>query len=192
MELVERILRHPAYNEYLHLNAESEKDRQFCIHDLQHALDVARIAYIIALERKLDINKEIIYITALLHDIGRWKQYRAGLDHALEGAFLAEEILHDIGVPDQAAELILAAIKGHRRKSKSSNNTISSNNIKNSNNIINSNSENEVNNQKKTDRGSVLGDIICESDKACRFCINCGKLDECNWYTDGSRPVFKY
>ena len=186
MEFVDRIFRHPAYNEYLHFNAEYEKDRQFCIHDQQHALDVARIAYIIALERKLDINKEIIYLTALLHDIGRWKQYQSGLDHALEGAFLAEGILHDIGVPDQAAEVILAAIKGHRRKSISRNSTISSNNI------INSNSENEYNDQKKTDMGSALGDILYESDKACRFCINCGKLDECNWYTDGSRPVFKY
>lgn len=175
MEFVERILRHPAYNEYLRLNAEAEKDRLFCVHDLQHALDVARVAYIIALERELDIDKEIIYITALLHDIGRWKQYQAGLDHALEGAFLAESILHDICVPEQYTHVILDAIKGHRRKGINKDKPI----------------KNAICNMK-TDTKPVLGDIIYESDKACRLCVGCGKLDECNWYKDGSKPVFKY
>ena len=39
---------------------EKEKSRIFCKHDLQHSLDVARIAYILNLEADLKIEKEII------------------------------------------------------------------------------------------------------------------------------------
>lgn len=162
MEFVDRIFRNPAYNEYLRLNAEAEKDRQFCIHNLQHALDVARIAYIIALERKLTIDKEIIYVTALLHDIAKWRQYEAGVDHAAEGAVLAAAILEDIGIGKQDEELILDAIRSHRWKGN------------------------------KRDSRSLLGDLIYDSDKASRLCIRCPEICECNWYADGSKPSFKY
>jgi len=116
MELVQRILQHPKYKEYLKLNAEAEKDRKFCCHNLQHALDVARVAYIISLENSYNLSKEIIYITALLHDIAKWKQYSEKTDHAEAGAVLAEGILRDIGVQDKDIEMIKDAIKNHRRK----------------------------------------------------------------------------
>lgn len=116
MEMVDAILNHPQYIKDMALNAEAEKDRLFCRHDLQHSFDVARVAYIMSLERQFTISKEVIYATALLHDIAKWKQYKYGVDHALEGAILAKEILEDIGVSKKETEEITDAIKTHRRK----------------------------------------------------------------------------
>lgn len=116
MEIVDKILEHPKFIAYLKLNAEEEKQRKLCHHDLQHALDVARVAYIISMEKGLNVDKELIYIAALLHDIAKWKQYQENVDHALESAILAEEILSDIGVKELDAEMILEAIRSHRSK----------------------------------------------------------------------------
>ncbi|MGI6684337.1 MAG: HD domain-containing protein [Bacillota bacterium] len=66
------------------MNEQQEINREFCCHQMQHALDVARIYYILFLEKyqdgissdlknmSVDQTKELIYATALLHDIGRW------------------------------------------------------------------------------------------------------------------------
>lgn len=116
MEWVDKILQHPKFNEYLALNAREEEQRRLCRHDLQHALDVARVAYIISLEKGFPLSKEMIYVAALLHDIAKWKQYREKVDHAPEGAVLAEKILEDIGIRGTEAEMILDAIRSHRRK----------------------------------------------------------------------------
>lgn len=118
MKYAKKILKHPKFIEYLKLNKTEEVNRKFCHHDLQHALDVGRVAYIIALENKYDLSKDIIYSTALLHDIAKWKQYREKLDHAAEGAMLAGQILDDINMNEQDSEIILDAIRNHRVKGK--------------------------------------------------------------------------
>jgi uncharacterized protein len=114
MEMAGKILEHAKFIKYMKRNTLAEKKRKFCRHDLQHALDVARVAYIISLEKGCNVSKDMIYAAALLHDIAKWKQYRDNVDHALEGAVLAKEILKDIGVEEQEAESILDAIRGHR------------------------------------------------------------------------------
>lgn len=159
MELIYKILQHPKFIKYLKLNAKEEKQRKFCHHDLQHALDVARVAYIISMEKGLNLDKELIYVAALLHDIGKWKQYREKLDHALEGAILAEDILRDIGVNEQQIELILEAISDHRNKS-----------------------------EKKT----PLSEVLYAGDKACRLCISCKNIKECNRFENGKQPILEY
>jgi len=116
VELVDKILEHPKFIKYLKLNAKEEEHRKLCHHDLQHALDVARVAYLISMEKGLEVDKEMIYTAALLHDIAKWKQYQEKVDHALESAILAEEILIDIGVKELDAEMILDAIRCHRTK----------------------------------------------------------------------------
>ncbi len=116
MERVLKILNHPLFKKYMELNSQAEKDRKFCLHDIQHVMDVARVAYIIALENKYDLDKEIIYITALLHDIAKWKQYSQNTDHAAEGAVLAREILVDLNMEKGDTEMILDAIAKHRTK----------------------------------------------------------------------------
>lgn len=115
MERVNRILQDEDFNRYLSLNIESEKDRIFCGHNLQHFLDVARVAYIINLEENLAIEKDIIYGAALLHDIGRWKQYEDKTDHSIVGAELAPSILLRAGYKEEEIDMIISAIRHHRR-----------------------------------------------------------------------------
>lgn len=94
--------------------AELEKDREFCLHDLNHSLDVARIGYIISLEEKLDISRELIYAAALLHDIGRADEYEKKLSHHEQSAVLAAEILTECGFDDDENSEICDAIAAHR------------------------------------------------------------------------------
>jgi putative nucleotidyltransferase with HDIG domain len=96
----------------------AEKQRIFCHHQIEHLLDVARIMYINALENHLNINKEIIYATALLHDIGRAKAYKQGTDHAVESVNTAKEILTECDFPKEETEAILLAIAHHNDNAK--------------------------------------------------------------------------
>ena len=84
MNRVDLILEHPKYQEYLDKIKQAEEKRIFCLHNMNHFLDVARIAYIMNLEEELGIAKEIIYATALLHDIGR-KFGKRHLGHVSDG-----------------------------------------------------------------------------------------------------------
>ena len=79
LEKVNAILNNRTYKEYLNKLAQLEKDRIFCNHNMEHFLDMARIAYIMVLEEGLLYSKEIIYAIGLLHDIGRVKQYEEGI-----------------------------------------------------------------------------------------------------------------
>lgn len=115
MKRINRILNHFEYKKNLEKNIEMEKDRVYCCHNLQHFFDVARVGYIIALEKKLQISKEMIYAAALLHDIGKWRQYVEGIDHALVSAEIAEGILKDCCFQQEEREMILEAIKKHRK-----------------------------------------------------------------------------
>lgn len=62
MERVDKILQNSFYRECLVKISDWEEKRQFCRHDSNHFLNVARIAYIINLEENLDIDKEMIYL----------------------------------------------------------------------------------------------------------------------------------
>jgi uncharacterized protein len=108
------ILQNEKFKEYIRKNQEQEINRQFCHHDMQHFLDVARIAYIKVLENKLEIEKDIVYACALLHDIGRWLQYETGIPHEKAGVQLGLEILIECGYEEQEIECILKAIGNHR------------------------------------------------------------------------------
>ena len=101
---VNQIWKHPIYQEQLQALQMMEADRKFCRHTPEHFLDVARLAYIHALESHASASKELIYCTALLHDIGRAEQYRSGIPHDEAGAQIAERILRSlIYDPDKAS-----------------------------------------------------------------------------------------
>ncbi|ADL51421.1 HD domain-containing protein [Clostridium cellulovorans] len=117
MEVVNEILENSLYKEALKRNNTYEENRIFCKHNLEHFLDVARIAYIIVLENNLDYKKEIIYAVALLHDIGRYKQYEANIPHDIASVELADIILKNIGFSEAEKEKILSCIKNHRNSS---------------------------------------------------------------------------
>ena len=46
MERVDKILAHPEFQVYMRRIREQERTRVFCLHGIEHSLDVARIGYI--------------------------------------------------------------------------------------------------------------------------------------------------
>ena len=61
MTRVNAIWQHPLYQQNLKDLIHLEADRIFCRHTPEHFLDVARLAYIFALERGLNCSRELIY-----------------------------------------------------------------------------------------------------------------------------------
>lgn len=114
MERVNRILSHDLFQCYVSENAKEEKYRRFCKHDMGHAMDVARIAWILNLEEEAGLSKDLVYGAALLHDIGRYLQYRDGTPHEQASASLSEDILEECGYSDKERKEILQAILSHR------------------------------------------------------------------------------
>ncbi|MBA4698611.1 MAG: HD domain-containing protein [Ruminococcus sp.] len=116
MEALEKIRQHPLYVENYKKLEDAEANRKFCRHQMTHLLDVARIAYIRNLEADMGLKKEVIYTAALLHDIGKFRQYEDGTPHEMAGKEIAEIILTDIAMFSQEEkEVILQAILEHRR-----------------------------------------------------------------------------
>jgi len=117
MERIERIRTHKKYKECCDQISEIEQNRIFCKHNLQHFLDVARIAYILNLERQNHIDPELIYAAALLHDIGKQVQYLHGIPHEEAGIQIAREILNDTGFKRDEQQVILRAVQEHCKAS---------------------------------------------------------------------------
>lgn len=115
MERVRRLIADPAYQRHLARNARHEINRAYCRHDFNHLLDVARITWILCLERGLNIPQHVAYASALLHDIGRFFEYRhPEHDHAEVSASLAEPLLLKYGFPAAEISTIQQAIRSHR------------------------------------------------------------------------------
>lgn len=114
MERVDRILKHELFLCCMRRIAEAEEHRIYCKHDLDHALDVARIAYILNLEEQGGIGKEVIYAMALLHDLGRSEEYETGSPHHGAGAELAGRILTECGFAAADSRRICQAIAAHK------------------------------------------------------------------------------
>ena len=116
MEKVNDILNSSLYKENLEKLLKYEEKREFCKHDLKHFIDMARIAYIMVLEKKLPYSKELIYAIALLHDIGRVKQYEEEIPHHIASVELSKEILKNINFTDEEKDIIIKSIKNHRKE----------------------------------------------------------------------------
>ena len=111
MKNIDRIINHPLFIMSMKKIHDYEIDRVFCCHGIEHSLDVARVAYIT--NQNLGFQKEMIYAAALLHDIGRWRQYEKNIPHEEAGAALAADILEDTAFSKEAIGQILAAIGSH-------------------------------------------------------------------------------
>jgi len=158
MKRVNEILQHPLYREYYGKLKTCEQERSFCRHQMEHLLDVARIAYIQNLEQGLGLDKELIYAAAILHDIGKYEQYEHQIPHEIAGKEIASQILRDLniqheGMPDlqfseDEIEMILSAVEKHRRES---------------------------------DTETPLDRLLYVSDKLSRNCFACPARGECNW-----------
>lgn len=120
MKRINLVINDPEYLECLRKNENAEADRIYCCHDLNHFLDVARIAYILSLENSLRFDKEILYGVGLLHDIGRWMEYEQGVDHAHASREIAEKVLKRCDFTELEIKEMLHAIEGHRKEGGSS------------------------------------------------------------------------
>lgn len=116
MERVNQILEHELFAKCYKKIEKWEKKREFCRHNMEHFMAVARIAYIFNMEENLNIEKELIYAAALLHDIGRFKQYEDKTPHEKASLKYAPKILEDCGFSKEEIETISEVIGEHRNK----------------------------------------------------------------------------
>ena len=118
----------PFYLDCLSLNGERERDRLFCRHDYRHMVLVSQISCKI-IKQTGGLSKlikteglngikpalEVVYAAGLLHDMGRWRQYDTGEDHALAGSVMAGSVLKRAGFSEREAVVITRAIREHRK-----------------------------------------------------------------------------
>src|SRR5659263_381760 len=97
------------YQKYLENINTYEENRKFCGHDLSHFLSVARIATIKSVEAGLSIPRDLIYTTALLHDIGRFVQYEDKTPHEIASHTLAISLLESLDFNSNEKSQILDA-----------------------------------------------------------------------------------
>lgn len=113
-ERINNILLHRDYIKNVRILEEYERNREFCRHDLNHFLDVCRIAYIINLEENLKYPKDIIYAIGLIHDIGRVLEYERGVPHNKASIEIGIPILKDSKFNEEEIKIICSAIDNHR------------------------------------------------------------------------------
>lgn len=113
MKKVNEILNNITYKKYIKEIELIEEDRVFCKHNINHFLDMARIAYILVLEEGLSFSKEVIYAIGLLHDIGRAEEYKNNINHDEASVAISEKILKETSYSNDEINLILKAIKNH-------------------------------------------------------------------------------
>ena len=114
MKRINEIIQHPLFRDRLERLRILESERVFCRHDLTHLLDVARLMWIVVLEKQLPLDREVVYAAALLHDLGRVDQMERGIPHDQASAELASQILPEAGFSPEETQRILQAILGHR------------------------------------------------------------------------------
>lgn len=120
LERIQKILENKTFQKYLDATAAHEQSREFCRHSLDHLLTVSRLAYLFSLEEGCEIPKEQFYAAGLLHDIGRFRHYEDGVDHAAASAELAMGILEEAAFSEEERGSIVKAIEEHRKSAKAS------------------------------------------------------------------------
>ncbi len=167
MELTNRILNDHDYRAYMSDIGKAEADRKFCRHGMDHCMDVARIACLINSERGYGLDRDLIYATALLHDIGRAEEYGGGACHDIAGAGIAEVVLVKCKATRDVTEKIIAAIRDHRGQ--------------------------DIGRLCGTeDDKTLLCGLIKEADKLSRACFNCKAYDECKWPEEKKNNIIIY
>ena len=114
MKRIDEIMEHEVFKRELSSINEAEKNHMFCNHDMEHLMDVARIAWILNLEDSIGLDREMVYAAALLHDIGKGRQYKEGIAHEIAGGEIAKGILQDCGFSEEEIFRICRAILSHR------------------------------------------------------------------------------
>ncbi len=214
MKYTERLLKNERFLRIQQEIREDEKERIYCHHELEHGLDVARIAWVLCMEECVIENKtdrdigrcmgggfqtdndrecaadeqtdndrecavdgqpdtgddcavdghpymrgnicreeakDRIYVTGLIHDIGRSVQYRTGEHHAIAGAEIARQILSEIDYPEKWISEVCDFIREHHGR------------------------------QYAYSDKSQVGYYIERADKLSRNCFCCPAADTCKW-----------
>ncbi|WP_418463086.1 HD domain-containing protein [Frisingicoccus sp.] len=118
MARIQEILRHGEFKKAMEWIDVLEKDRIFCGHGMGHLLDVARIAWIDNLEQAAGFRKDVVYAAGLLHDVGKYLQYKEGIPHHISSEKLARQILADAGFDGDESAIICQAILSHRDRAE--------------------------------------------------------------------------
>ena len=160
---VRQIVTHPLYQQEFSALQKAEQERIYCNHTMEHFLDVARICYIMVLQDRAEISRELIYGAALLHDLGRYRQIAEGIPHEEASACLAEQILTDCGFAAEERSLIKEAILQHRGHGAAKPAEAPA-----------------AGDPKNTAKGS-LGDYLYRADKMSRLCFCCDAAESCIW-----------
>lgn len=183
MKYVNRLLRETEYLQMIKELEQKEKERIFCGHGLSHALDVARIGWILALEQdqKKSVEpeeslKEKIYLTALLHDLGRLWEMKHGIPHHKAGAALAGELLEQIQYPQKERNDILEAVSGHRGEANAMGETESGH--RGEQQVISASGSAEWKDRKLNIN---FINLIQKADNRSRNCFCCSAQEGCNW-----------
>ncbi len=116
-------------------------------------------------------EKEIIYLAALLHDLGRIQEYEEGVPHQRAGAALARQLLQQIGYPQEKTELIAAAIESHRGGAKSDREVEADRKSRQA----------ETPGQNAALWAEPLGQLLSWADKRSRNCFACKAQKACKW-----------
>lgn len=169
MERVEQIRNHPLYKMNQKRIDELEVNRIFCCHSVNHSLDVARILYIFVLEQGLSYKKDIIYATALLHDIGRGLEYEEQVSHHDMGVKLAKDILGDCDFSGEEIALITEAIAGHHTSSVPMEE------------IRNLPVQQIMDLQWEKNGTDLFKELFYQADKMSRNCFECKASEACYW-----------
>lgn len=150
-------MKNESYQEAMLKNEAHERNRIYCLHDFSHQLDVARITYIMSLEKGLNVKKEVIYATALLHDIGRYVEYEGIMPHHEASARIAKKILEATGYEKEEIRMIVETILNHRNKMDSTEKELD----------FNTNAE--------------FSKLFYQADKLSRNCFTCQASATCKW-----------
>ena len=178
MERASSVLAHPIFKERLEQLEELEKDRIYCHHGMEHLLTVARLSYIFAIERMCRLEKDLIYATAFLHDIGRCTQYEEGTPHAEAGLVYAKQVLVECGFGPAETAMALEAISRHSGKKEPADTGILQ-------------TVPELRDEALLLRDPIimelaeqLTDVLYDGDKLSRDCFNCKAEKQCAWDPD--------
>ncbi len=114
MRRINAILKYNIFTALLKKIETAEETCIYCRHGIDHLFDTARICYIINLENGYGFDKEIIYAAALLHDIGRYEEYKNNISHNEASGKIADEILFKCGFSELEKKIIVEAIFSHR------------------------------------------------------------------------------
>jgi len=96
------------------------KELSCSAHAMEHVMRVYNLCLHLA-KYELNVDLDVLKTAALLHDIGRVKEFNdktGSIDHSALGAEMADKILRTLGYPEKKIAHIIRCITAHRFRGK--------------------------------------------------------------------------